>query len=158
MTSPWKAVLGVILIFIFGFLSGVVCSAIYAEHKVTAFLKHPAVTLMAAMERNLTKNLDLDDKQKKQIHDYFMENLRQHKLLQAQIQPQVQLLNQATVKQITAALRPDQQERFNKNLDELHQRFWQYATTSDAGNPSEPVAPPNAIGTNSGSGTPPATP
>jgi len=156
MASHWKAVLGIILIFIFGFLSGVFCSSIYAHQKMAAFLKHPAMALMAAMERKLTKNLDLDAQQKEQIHGYFMENLRQHKLLQAQIQPQVQVLNETTVKQITAALHPDQQDRFSKNLDDLHQRFWKYATSPDAGAPADPAAPSNVIGTNTGTMTQPA--
>jgi hypothetical protein len=157
MTSLWKAVLGVILVFIFGFLAGVVSTSIVAEHKVADFLKHPGVGLMKVMEKRLTKGLELDDQQKKQIDDDFMENLRQHKQLQLQIQPQVQLLNQATVKQITATLRPDQQERFNKNLDDLRNRFWKYSSNPDTGNGYEPAAQPSAIGngTNAAPRTPP---
>jgi len=157
MTSAWKAVLGVILIFILGFLSGIVGTSIFVHRKVAAFLNHPAVVLMDAMEQRLTKGLDLDAKQKEQLHDYFMDNLQQHKQLQAQIQPQVQLLNEETVRQITAALRPDQQQRFDKNLDDLQNRFWKYASSPDESNPPGPAAQPIAA-TNSGTGAPPPKP
>jgi len=155
MTTTLKAVLGVILIFVFGFLAGAVSTSIFAQQKVAAFLKHPAVVLMAAMEKRLTKNLNLDAKQKEQIHKYFMENLQRHRQLQAQIQPQIQVLNESTVSQISAALRPDQQQRFSQNLKDLQNRFWKYASSPDAGNPSGPANQSDEIGTNSGTGEAP---
>ena len=143
MTSSWKAVLGVLLIFILGFAAGVVSTSIVVHRKVVQFLDHPGVVLMNAMEKSLTKNLDLDAKQKEQIHQYFMDNLRQHKQLQVQIQPQVAVLNETTVSQITAALRPDQQKQFSQNLDDLHKRYWKYASSPDPANPaaSQPELP-----------------
>ena len=157
MTSRTKAVFGIILIFVLGVVSGAVGTSIFVKWKMAEFLKHPGVALMAAMEQRLTKNLDLDAGQTQQIHGYFMDNLRQHKLLQSQIQPQVQQLNQATVQEIRAALRPDQQTRFNQNLTDLQSRFWNYTTNQDLGNESAPEAQPNVGSTNSGPSSPPAT-
>ena len=156
MSSQWKAVLGVILIFVLGFAAGAVSSSIFAQRKLADFLQRPGVALMTAMEKRLTKNLDLDANQRRQIHRYFMENLRQHKQLQAQIQPQVQELNHATVLQIRAALRPDQLARFTQNLNDLHNRFSEYISNQDVGNPPPPEAQPNIVSTNSGPASPPA--
>jgi hypothetical protein len=144
MSSHWKAVFGIIAIFLLGFLSGVVGSSIFAHHEINDFLKHPGATLMHAMEVRLTKNLDLDANQKEQIHGYFMDNMRQHKLLQAQIQPQVAQLNSTTVRQIRGVLRPDQQTVFDQNLDDLKNRFWKYASSQEAGQTSPEVGATNA--------------
>jgi len=158
MNTYWKAVLGVILIFALGVTSGVVGSSIFAQRKMAAFLQRPGLTLMNAMEKRLTRNLDLDADQKQLIHEYFMDNLRQHKQLQALIQPQVRQLNHTTVQQIRAALRPDQQVLFDQNLKDLHNRFSQFASNQDAGNPPPPESQPNAASTNSGPAFPPTTP
>ena len=157
MNSRVKAVLGVLLIFVLGFASGVVGSAIFAQHRLADFLQHPGVALMKAMETRLTRGLALDANQTQQIHGYFLDNLRQHKQLQAQIQPQVQQLNHTTVQQIRAALHPDQQARFDQNLADLQKRFWKYATNPDADGPSAPAQPVTSS-TNSSPVSTPATP
>lgn len=152
MSKYWKATLGVILIFIFGFLSGIAGSSIYVHHKLTTFLQHPTVTLCAALEKHMTRHLDLDAKQKQQIHDYFMENLEQRKQLQKQIQPQVQMLNLQTFQKIRTVLRPDQAERFRQNIEVFRKRLGKFAS-----NPYEEdsIAPTSAPSTNSGVATPP---
>lgn len=131
MTSHWKAVLGVILIFVLGFTAGAVCASIYAHRKLTAFLQHPGAVAEAALEKRLTRHLDLDENQKQQIHAYFMENLQQRKDLNKQIQPQTRMVNQQTFQAIIATLHPDQQERFRQNIEEFRNRFGKVAASSD---------------------------
>ena len=123
MTPHWKAVIGVVLIFIFGFLSGIVCTSIVAQRKIAAFYQHPAVSLSEIMEKRLTKNLDLDANQKQQVHQYFVENLDHRKQIQQGIQPQVQMLNLETFRQINVILRPDQRDRFHQNILGMRKRF-----------------------------------
>jgi hypothetical protein len=154
MTSRGKAVIGVVLIFFLGFAAGGVATSIYAHWKIAQVLKHPGQALMAAMEKNLTKNLDLDDNQKHQIHGYFMDNLKQHKLAQALILPQIQKLNQTTVQQIRAALRPEQLKRFDENLNDLSSRYWKYSTSQE----TAPASQPEVGSTNTAPDVPPATP
>jgi len=141
MTSHWKAILGVVLIFILGFTSGVVCSSIFVHRKMAAFLQHPGAVAEAALEKRLTKHLDLDADQKQKIHAYFMDNQQQRKELTRQIQPQVRALNVATFQQITAVLHPDQQERFRQNVEEFRNRFGKAAASADADNLPPPPSP-----------------
>lgn len=119
MTTSWKAIIGVILIYLFGCFSGVVGTAIVARHKVLDFMKHPGITASAAMEKRLTGNLNLDANQKQQVHQFFMENLEQRKALQKQIQPQIQMLNRQTFQEISGVLNLDQLDRFHQNLAEF---------------------------------------
>jgi hypothetical protein len=122
MTSHWKAILGVVLIFILGFAAGMVCSSIFVHHKIVDFLQHPGAVAEAAMEKKLTHNLALDENQRQQIHGYFMENLQSRRELNKQIQPGVRIVNLATYREINSVLRPDQRELFRKNLEELRNR------------------------------------
>lgn len=154
MSSHWKAILGLVLIFIFGFLSGIVCTSIIAQRKALAFYRHPAVAASAALEKRLTGNLGLDPNQKQQVHDYFAENLEHRRQLQSQIQPQIQMLNMATFQQINGVLRPDQLDRFHRNIEEFRKRWGQNARRSNDDRSPEP-APPGSPSTNSGAGTSP---
>jgi LPS O-antigen subunit length determinant protein (WzzB/FepE family) len=145
MRTHWKAILGVVLIFILGFASGTVGSSIFFHRKLAAFLQHPGAVAEAALEKRLTRHLDLDENQKKQIHAYFLENLQQHKELNKQIQPQMRLANQQTFQEINATLRPDQQERFRQNIEEFRNRFAKVAATGDLENlPPTGSAPPKS--------------
>ncbi len=156
MNKTWKAILGVILIYLFGCLSGAVCTSLFMHHRVLYFLHHPFVAASAAMEKRLTGNLGLDANQKQQVHGYFIENLKHRGELQKEIQPQVQALNRGTVQQIAAILNPDQAKRFHQNIEDFRKRLAAKASNQDAGNSSPPNVQPAAPATNSGAGEPPA--
>jgi len=159
MNKTWKAVLGVILIYIFGCVSGGVSTSIFFHRKMIAFLQHPAIAASAELERRLTGNLGLDANQKQEIHGYFLDNLQQRKELQKQIQPQIQTLNRQTAQQITAILHPDQAELFHENIEKFRKNFGATPSNPDTENPSAAQvqsAPPAASTTNTGAGNPPA--
>ena len=156
MNKTWKALLGVILMYIFGCLSGAVLTSIFFHHKMLAFLQHPAVALSEALEKRLTGNLGLDANQKQQVHAYFLENLNQRKDLQKQIQPQIQVLNHQTVQQITAILHPDQAELFHQNIEQFRKRWGAAASDQKTENPSASLAQPAAPATNANAANPPA--
>lgn len=149
MNTTWKAVLGIILIFVFGFASGVVCSSIFVHRKMVDFLQHPGVAAAAVLEKRLTRNLDLDSNQKQQIHDLFTQNLEQRQQMQKQVQPQVRMLNRQTFMQINAVLHPDQREKFHENLAQLRKRFNQAAPNAETEDPIGTSIPPAPPATNS---------
>jgi len=134
MKSNWKAILGVILIFVLGFISGVVGSSIFVSHKIASFLRQPAVVAEAALEKRLTRNLKLDENQKVQIHDFFLKNLQSRREFNKQIQPEIRMANLETFRKINATLRPDQQEIFRKNLEEMRNRFRKVAADTGEDN------------------------
>jgi DNA primase len=155
MTRYWKAILGVILIYIFGCLSGAVSTSIFFHHRMLVFLRHPAPALSAALEKRLTGNLGLDANQKQQVHGYFLDNLQQRKELQKQIQPQIQALNEKTVQEVAAILHPDQTKLFNENVEKFRKRLAANAVNPNTENPSAPQIQPAAPATHSGAGSPP---
>jgi hypothetical protein len=123
MNNTWKAVIGVTVIFLFGCFFGAVFTSIVVHHRIVRAFEHPTATLLPAMEKRLTGNLGLDALQKQQVDAYFLQNFQQRKELQKQIQPQVQVLNQRTIQQITAILHPEQVERFQHNIEQFRNRF-----------------------------------
>ena len=156
MNKTWKAVLGIVLIFIFGCVSGAISTSIVFHHKMAAFLQHPGMAMTEAREKRLTGNLGLDANQKQQVHEYFLQNLEQQKELQKEIQPQVQALNRQTRQQIAAILRPDQKDLFHKNVERFGKRARAMASGQETENPSSTPVQPAAPATNSGAGQPPA--
>jgi hypothetical protein len=148
MTSPWKAVFGVILVFVLGCLSGWFGASVVHYRETTQFLQGGPEAVAKLLETRLTRNLHLDAGQQQQVHQYFIDNLVQRRQLQMQIQPQVQLLNRETFQKINAILRPDQQEIFRQNITLFRQR-----TGKSPFNPNPAIQPlPDAATNGSGSG------
>jgi len=156
MNPTWKAALGVILIFILGWFGGALTTIVVAQHKALVLLQRGPEATATLLERQTTRNLSLDDNQRKRLHALFVENLRQRMELQKQIQPQVKALNGQTMQEINALLTPDQQQRFHDNLVRFKQRFGRNPFNPNAENPSPPNAQPASPATNSGAGQPPA--
>jgi hypothetical protein len=125
MSSNWRAVIGVLLVFGFGFASGWLGSSVYHDRQAIDVLRSSPEGIAAIWENRMTHNLSLDENQKRQIHQYFLENLAQRKELQKQIAPQVVVLNHSTLRQIISVLSPDQVVLFRKNIAFLRQHFSQ---------------------------------
>jgi hypothetical protein len=154
MSSQWKAVLGVILIFLFGWASGALCTTLFFAHRTEELIKRGPETVVDLLERRLTRNLHLDADQQQQIHGLFMENVNERRELQRQIQPEVQRLNWQTFRQISAILRPEQRQILRQNLETFRQRFGKYALNPNADSPqtTEPPAD-NTEGSSATNGT-----
>lgn len=123
MKKYWKAILGVILIFILGWVSGVITTSLTFRHKVLAVLQGGPAAIAQVFEKRMTRNLGLDDVQKQKVHDAFVKNLNQRMELQKTIQPQVLTLNQQTLSEINTVLKPDQQKKFLENINQFRRRF-----------------------------------
>jgi hypothetical protein len=142
MNKTWKAILGVILIFILGWLTGALCGSLYVRHRVLDIVQRGPEAVAGILEQRMTRNLDLDATQKDQIHGFILANLQQRKLLQAQVQPQVQVANRETLKEINSVLRPDQQQKLHENLVEFRQRFGKSPFNPNADVPTDGTATP----------------
>lgn len=127
MNKTWKAVIGVILIFIFGWVSGAISASLIIRHKTLEVLRGgPAAVVQAgvqAFEQRMTRNLNLDTNQKQQVHDAFLKYLNQRLELQKTVQPQVRTMNQETFSEVNAMLKPEQQKTFTENIAEFRKRF-----------------------------------
>jgi len=135
------------LIFVLGCLAGGLGTRVYDAHRATVFLRGGAKSYLDAMEKKVTRRLNLDPGQQAEVHQDFLLNLEGRKRLQAQNQPEIRELNQQTIQQIKAVLRPDQWQVFRENLTKAGRRFGRPdllpATPSSM---PEPTAPSSGTG------------
>lgn len=142
MNSTWKAAIGVILIFILGWVGGVITTIIIERHKALVMAQRGPEAIAIILERQTTRDLGLTEDQKTQLHAMFVENVRQRMELQKQVQPQVKALNRQTLQQIDAVLTPDQQQRFHDNLVLFKDRFGRNPFNVGPDDRPVPPAPP----------------
>jgi hypothetical protein len=155
MNKTWKAFLGIILIFVFGWLAGALCTSLMVGHRALALLQRGPDGVEEVLERRMTHNLGLDATQKQQVHEFLMENLKQRKELQKTIQPQIQALNRQTRQQVMTVLNPDQKQRFQENIDRLRKRLGANFCEQPVEKTPSPQVQSGGPVTNSGAGSPP---
>jgi hypothetical protein len=139
MNPTWKAILGALAIFIFGWLAGTLSTSLFIGHKMLALYRGGPVAAAHVLEKRMTRNLNLDASQKIEIEGFFLENANKRIQLEKQIQPQIQVLNQQTIKEVNDSLRPDQAEKFHTNLEyfKMHAGRGFFSPAAD----SSPVTP-----------------
>lgn len=147
-----KTIVGVLLVFVLGWIAGTLTASIYFAHRTTLFLSGGTPAFVELVQRRLTKGLHLDAGQKSQVYDILMSNISQRKELQKQIQPQIQKLNQESVRQIRAILHPDQMDAFQHNLE-----VWRHNHPRMNLSPPAPAANPAASDATNAPAPAPAT-
>jgi hypothetical protein len=112
----WKAIVGVIAIFILGGLAGSITTIGLVRHRLAH--GHGSQMLQDLIVRRLSWDLRLDRDQREQLRVIVAQGHEDMKVIRKQIQPQVEeLLSRSEVK-VRAMLRPDQQEKFDKLIAE----------------------------------------
>ena len=152
MNPTWKAALGVIFIFILGWFGGALTTLIIAHHKIIALAQGNSQALTTLLERQTTRGLKLDDGQRAKLHDLLLENVRERKELQKQIQPQVWTYNRQTMDAINAVLTPEQRQKFEDNLLLFKVHFGRNPLNTG---PEESAPATVGSSTNAAAGTPP---
>ncbi|HEX4141078.1 MAG TPA: hypothetical protein VHY09_12065 [Candidatus Methylacidiphilales bacterium] len=157
MSPTWKAALGVILIFILGWFGGALTTLIIAHRKMMVLATGNTQAITLLLERQTTRGLKLDADQKARLHDLLLENVRQRKELQKQVQPQVWTINHRTLQAINTVLTAGQQQKFQDNLLLFKAHFGRNPlnTGPDEGATS-PAQETLGASTNAAAGTPPA--
>jgi hypothetical protein len=150
MNKTWKVVLGVVLIFLFGWLCGSFSTAIFLHHRMLVTLRRGPEGLADAVQRPLTRGMNLDDDQKTKFHAALVSYFRERWALQKEIQPEIANLNEEALQEVDAFLKPDQQQRLLDNVKRL-----QTATGRNlfGSGPDQAASPVGA--TNAGSPAPP---
>jgi hypothetical protein len=117
----WKAIVGVIAVFVLGGLAGSITTIGVVRHRLVH--GHGSQMLANLIVRRLSWELRLDRAQRDQLRVIVAEGQGEMKVLRKQIQPQVEdLLTRSEVK-VRAMLRPDQVEKFDKLVAERKARW-----------------------------------
>ena len=108
----WKAIVGVIAVFVLGGLAGSITTIGLVRHRLVH--GHGSQMLENLIVRRLSWNLRLDRAQREQLRAIVAEGHEEMKGIRTQIQPQVEDLLTRSEAKVRVLLRPDQQEKFDK--------------------------------------------
>ena len=110
------------LIFVAGFVSGVVATRIVVRHFVQQMAADPdRVRLM--VERRLGARLKLDATQRRKVHEILTLTQVELRGLRSRFAPEFQQIVSNAESQVSATLTPEQRERFERFREE-NRRFW----------------------------------
>ena len=117
----WKAIVGVIAIFVLGGLAGSITTIGLVRHRLVH--GHGSQMLENLIVRRLSWDLRLDRAQREQLRIIVAEGHEDMKVIRKQIQPQVEELLTRSEAEVRAMLRPDQVEKFDKLVAERKARW-----------------------------------
>jgi hypothetical protein len=117
----WKAVVGVMAIFVLGGLAGSITTIGLVRHRLVH--GHGSQMLENLIVRRLSWDLRLDRAQREQLRVIVTQGHEDMKVIRKQIQPQVEELLTRSEAKVRAMLRPDQVEKFDKLVAERKARW-----------------------------------
>lgn len=120
--KKWKAIIGVILVFILGAAAGSIVSHVVCQRRIESIVSGGPHAVRQIMLERLNRELKLDEDQRVRLKAIFNETHEEIKAERSKIQPQIdEILNRAEDR-VRAILRPDQRERFEKFVLERKER------------------------------------
>jgi Spy/CpxP family protein refolding chaperone len=119
----WKAIVGVIVVFLLGGLAGSFTTIAIVRHRLVR--GHGSQMMADLIVRRLSWELRLDRAQRAQLRVIVNEGQQEMKPVRRQIQPQIEDILTRSEAKLRAVLRPDQQEKFDKLIAERKARWAQ---------------------------------
>jgi len=113
-----KPVVGLILVFILGATSGSLVTYMVLQARMDAVLAGGPRAREDVLITRLTRQLDLDSRQREQVKAIIQETHEDMRLIRQKSLPQIEALLTDSQLRISALLRPEQQEKFKKIVAE----------------------------------------
>lgn len=111
----WKSILLLLLVFGAGVAVGVVGTRAAVRQYAQRAIAQPE-RIQNLAERDLARELQLDKKQRAQVHEILSQTRAQLRDLRLQVQPQMMLATSNATAQISALLTPDQRLLMEKSF------------------------------------------
>jgi Spy/CpxP family protein refolding chaperone len=110
----YKAMAGVVLVFTLGVFCGAVVMHMVQHSRMGVFVGGSSEAREEQLVKRLSRQLDLDSGQLEQIRPIVHETHASILKIRQQSRPQVEVLLDESQRRISAILRPDQREKFDK--------------------------------------------
>ncbi len=110
----WKSIVGVLLVFLLGALSGAAISHRYDRRNVEAVLSGRGDSTVDLVVRRLSRSLDLDPAQQDQVRAIVSETHREIVEIRKPVRSRVMATLESSRVRVRTILRPDQQEKFDR--------------------------------------------
>jgi len=118
----WKAVAGVLLVFLLGVAAGGIGVYRFHRHRMDRFFRGEPGAVSGFLVQRLSRELDLDAQQKTRVEAIVRRSEEEMRTLRQQFRPQFEEILSRGRKEIRAELRPDQQQRFDAMPEERGMR------------------------------------
>ena len=110
----WKAIIGIIGIFMLGMMAGGILTAKIIQKKVREVILGGPEAVANVIVPQMSRQLGLDSQQREQLRVIVLDTQKEMKAVRKQVQPQImEVLNRAEVK-IRVLLKPDQLKAFDQ--------------------------------------------
>ena len=109
----WKAVAGVLLVFLLGVAAGGIGVYRFHRHRMDRFFRGEPGAVSGFLVHRLSRELDLDAQQKARVEAIARRSEEEMRTLRQQLRPQFEEILSRGRQEIRAELRPDQQQRFD---------------------------------------------
>lgn len=110
--SGWKGAIGVLLVMILGFVSGVASTILWIR-----YARSPD-RIAAAITRQLTRELDLNPRQQAVLRDAVAGARQDLLVLRQEMRPRVEEILKKSRKRIESSLNEDQKQRLDRYIKE----------------------------------------
>ena len=118
----WKAILGVLLVFLLGAIAGAAVVHRVGHQGAEGVLSGRGGATADLVVRRLSRSLDLDPAQRDQVRAIVTETRRDIVEIRKPVQPQVEAAFERSRIRVRAILRPEQQEKFDRIQAEHRKR------------------------------------
>lgn len=125
----WKAILGVVGIFVLGILAGALITHRIYQKRIRAFVRGQAVVPAGLIVRQLGGQLNLSADQRAKLLPIINDTRQRFQQIRSQAEPQVHETFQDTERRIRELLTPEQRIKFDKIVAEYKAR-WPKVTVS----------------------------
>jgi len=109
----WKAVAGVVLVFLLGAAAGGIGVYRFHRHRMDRVFRGEPGIVSGFLVHRLNRELALDAQQKERVEAIVRRNQEEMRSVRQRFQPQVEEILEKGRREIRAELRPDQQQRFD---------------------------------------------
>ena len=118
----FKALLGILLVFILGAASGALVTHSIHQARFESFVRGGPTAREEFFVKRLTSKLDLDSRQQEQVKAIVHETHSGIRQIRNQYRPRIETLLEQSQARINVLLRPDQQEKFRALIAERKAR------------------------------------
>lgn len=119
----WKPILGILLVFALGILTGLFIAGAIARHGVDRISAEGPHFIGQLVVRRMTGNLDLTPDQKTKIQTIIGQTRTEISAIRLEAAPKVRQSLETAYKEIRAILTPEQAEKFDKNVERGRERW-----------------------------------
>jgi uncharacterized protein YneF (UPF0154 family) len=120
--KQWKTIISVILVFVFGALSGVIVTHTIYRQKMENIIRDEPRAMRELMIQRLNSKLHLDDAQLEQIRAIARETHAEMRAVRKKIKPEIEEVLSRSQAKIRRILRPDQLEKYDQIILERRKR------------------------------------